>query len=172
MKKTKVISIICIMLVALCCFTACGDDSYNAKGAKSVTITATLTHPDGVLLQKIESNFTKDGKVYSYVTKTTAINSLDSGSNEMYSTETKEGTDAKLNVPSWLLDDFAAIYQASETSIRGKVKDEKVASIGIADAEGDVNVVIEFNEKQLTSMTVEYTNTKGAAVVIVVTMSY
>lgn len=172
MKKTRIISIICIMLVALCCFAACGDDSYNAKGAKTVTITATLTHADGVLLEKIESVFSKEGKIYSYVTKTTAINALDSGEDEMYSTKIAEGTDATVNVPSWVMEDFAAIFKASETVIEGNITAEKVASIGIADAEGDVNVVIEFNEKQLTSMTIEYTNTKGAAVVIVATMSY
>ena len=67
MKKTRIISIVCVMLVALCCFVACGEnDAFNAKSAKSISITATLTHADGVLLQKIESTFTKDGKTYNH----------------------------------------------------------------------------------------------------------
>ncbi len=172
MKKVKVLSIICIILVALFCLTACGDDSYNAKGAKRIVITATLTHSDGVVLQKIESTFTKDGKSYSYITKTTSINALDSGEEEMYSTDTKEGSDAKVNVPSWLLEDFAAIYQSSATEIKGKVKEEKLVALGISDAQGDVSLTIQFNEKQLIGMIVEYTNNKGSLVSIVATMTY
>ncbi len=167
MKKTKIIVTICILIVVLCCFVGC-----NSNNAKSITINSTLTHADGVLLQKIESNFTKSDKGYDYTTKTTELNSLDSGKSEMYSTEETSGTNAKITVPSWDLKDFEAIYESTENRLYGKITAVKIASLGITDAASDVIVDVEFNEKLIVSMSVSYTNAKGSAVSIVATMTY
>ena len=172
MKRTKIIGIVCLMLVVLCCLTACGDTNYNAKKAKSVTITATLTHADGVLLQKIESVFTKQGKNYSYTTKNTALNPLDSTESGMYATKETSGETDKFAVPTFVDTDFAAIFEKTETKVFGKLSAEKISAIGIADAQGDVTATLELDGMKLVSMTISYTNAKGAQVSIVAKMTY
>ena len=172
MKKTKIVGIVCLMLVVLCCLTACGDTNYNAKKAKSVTITATLTQEDGVLLQKIESTFTKQGKTYAYTTKNTALNTLNGVQTGMYATEETSGENNKFAVPTFVDTDFAAIFEKTETKVFGKLSAEKISAIGIADAQGDVTATLELDGMSLVSMTITYTNTKGAQVSIVATMAY
>lgn len=172
MKKTKIIGIVCIMLVVLCCFAAC-DSSYNANGANTVDITVTLTHPDGVVLQKIESTFTKEGRTYNYTTtKTIAFNSFDGENLDMYSTEKTSGSDAQLTVPSWVAEDFAEIYENSETKLHGKATAEKIAALGITNAASDVVVELQLDNKHIVSMSVSYSNAKGETVSIVATMTY
>ena len=172
MKKTTIVGIVCLMLVVLCCLAACDDGSYNAKKAKSVTITATLTHADGVLLQKIESTFTKQGKTYTYTTKNTALNALNGVQTGMYATEETSGESDKFVVPSFVDTDFAAIFEKTETKVFGKLSATKISAIGIADANGDVTATLELDGTKLVSMTISYTNTKGAQVSIVATMAY
>ena len=172
MKKTKIVGIVCLMLVVLCCLTACGDDGYNASKAKSVTITATLTHEDGVLLQKIESVFTKNGKAYNYTQKNTALNTLDGTQTGMYATEETSGESKSFFVPTFREQDFAAIYEMTDTKIYAKLSIEKIYSLGIHNASGDVTVTLELDGNQLISMTIDYTNSKNAVVQIVAKMAY
>ena len=172
MKNTKIICLVCIILAVMFCLVGCGDNSYNAKNAKSVDITATLIHADGVLLQKIESKFTKSGKTYNFVTKTTSLNALDSGKADMYSTEEQSGANAKFAVPSFVDTDFVAIFEKTETKLYGKITAEKIATLGIADATSDVLVELQLNKTNIVSLSVSYTNAKGATVSIVAKMTY
>ena len=172
MKKTKIIGIVCLMLVVLCCLTACGDDGYNASKAKSVTITATLTHKDGLVLQKIESVFTKKGKVYSYTTKNSTLNPLDGDQTGLYVTEETSGESTSFIVPTFRDQDFATIFEMTDSKIHAKLTIEKVYAIGIHDASGDVTVTLELDGNRLVSMTIDYTNSKNAVVKIVAEMAY
>lgn len=172
MKKTKFIGIVCLMLVILCCLTACGDDGYNANKAKSVTINATLTHQDGLILQKIESVFTKRGKSYSYTTKNSTLNPLDGDQAGLYTTEETSGESTSFIVPTFRDHDFASIYEMTDTKIYAKLSIEKIYAIGIHDASGDVTVTLELDGTRLVSMTIDYTNSKNAQVKIVAEMAY
>lgn len=172
MKKNKIIGIVCIMLVLLCCLVGCSYDSFNAKKAKTATITATIAHADGVVMQKIESTFTKAGKAYSYVTKTYKLNSLDSGSTSMYATEEKTGESASFNVPSWEKTDFETIFETSKTKLSGTISAQKIESLGITDYIGDVTVELQLKNDRIVSMVVSYTTIKGFVANITATMTY
>ena len=167
MKKTKVIGIVCILLTVLLCFASCDDG-----GAKTITITSTLTHADGSLLQKVETTFTDEGKSYSYSKKTTSLNTLDSQETNAYSTQEENGSDATLTIPSWSAEDFAELLENTETKLIGKLTADKIAALGITDANGEVVASVELDGENVVAMTVEYINTKGATVSIVATITY
>ena len=90
----------------------------------------------------------------------------------MYATEETSGESKSFFVPTFRDQDFAAIYEKTDTKIYAKLSIEKIYSLGIHDASGDVTVTLELDGNRLVSMTIDYTNSKNAVVKIVAEMAY